>query len=68
MCQCVCQCALAVLLMPRVVRTAVDEARLRDLVTRGKKAGISEEFMIRVNVRRVLVMVMLVLVPVLFWQ
>ncbi len=68
MCQCVCHCALAVLLMPLVVRTAVDEARLRDLVTRGKKAGISEEFMIRVNVRRVLVMVMLVLVPVLFWQ
>ena len=65
-----CQCALVVRvqLMPLVVRTAVDEARLRDLVTRGKKAGISEEFMIRVNVRRVLVMVMLVLVPVLFWQ
>lgn len=54
--------------MPLVVRTAVDEARLRDLVARGKKAGISEEFMIRVNVRRMLMMVMLVLVPVLLWQ
>jgi hypothetical protein len=36
--------------MPFAVRTAVDEGRLRELMARGKKAGISEEFMIRVNV------------------
>jgi hypothetical protein len=34
-------------------RTAVDEGRLRELIARGKKAGISEEIMIRVNVRLV---------------
>ncbi len=55
--------------MPVVVRSAVDEARVRDLVARGKKAGISEEFMIRVNVRRAVVMVMVMLVMmVLRWQ
>ena len=65
------QCALVVRvqLMPVVVRSAVDEARLRDLVARGKKAGISEEFMIRVNVRRAVVMVMVTLVMVVLrWQ
>lgn len=52
-----------------VVRSAVDEARLRDLVARGKKAGISEEIMIRVNVRRAVMMVMVMVVMVMLrWQ